>query len=86
MSAMTDESPVNEAFDRLHQAGWSVGDVALAQGWLVTGSNGENQMQASGMTQAEAWRLACEQAMALGMLAAADGTTLALPARLRPGS
>jgi hypothetical protein len=69
MSAMTDVSTVDEVLDRLYRAGWSVGDVALTQGWLVTGSNGENQVRAVGATQAQAWRLACEQAAAVGMLA-----------------
>ena len=49
-----------------------MGDVRLltAKGpaWLVRGTNGENQIQARGRTQAEAWHLACQQAEAVGML------------------
>jgi|HubBroStandDraft_6_1064221.scaffolds.fasta_scaffold1676455_2 hypothetical protein len=42
MLAMTAYSPLDEALDRLCRAGWSVGDVAKEQGWLVTGTNGED--------------------------------------------
>jgi hypothetical protein len=59
---------VEESSDRLHRAGWSVGDYAAAA-WVVTGSNGENLLHAEGRTQAEAWWVACQQARALGMLA-----------------
>jgi hypothetical protein len=54
-------------------------DVALTQGWLVLGSNGENLIRAVGATQAEAWRLASEQAAAVGMLAPPP-----VPMRLTP--
>jgi hypothetical protein len=60
---------VDESRDRLHRAGWSVGEVATAAGWLATGSNGENALNARARTQAEAWWRACEQARAVGMLA-----------------
>ena len=60
---------VDESSDRLHRAGWSVGEYATASAWVVTGSNGENLLHAEGRTQAEAWWGACEQARALGMLA-----------------
>ena len=59
---------VDESFDRLRRAGWSVGEVATAGEWIVTGTNGENVIDALGETQAEAWWLACEQARAVGML------------------
>ena len=63
---------VDESFDRLHRAGWSVGDVRVltAEGpaWLVSGKNGENEVRARGATQAEAWHRACQQAEAAGML------------------
>jgi len=59
---------VDECFERLHRAGWSVGEVATAGEWIVSGTNGENLLDARGRTQAEAsWR-ACEQARAVGML------------------
>jgi hypothetical protein len=66
--------PVDESLDRLHRAGWSVGDYGTATRWVVSGSNGENLIFATGSTRPEAWWRACEQAAAGGMLA---------PARLR---
>src|SRR4051812_9154243 len=60
---------VDESRDRLHRAGWSVGDVGTASGWLVTGTNGENRIEAYGRGQSEAWWHACEQARDVGMLA-----------------
>jgi hypothetical protein len=62
---------VDESRDRLHRAGWSVGEIATAAGWLVTDTNGENALDARGKTLAEAWWRACEQARAVGMLAPA---------------
>lgn len=58
-----------EALDRLHRAGWSVGETANARGWLVTGSNGGNLIHARGRTQSDAWTRAAQQAAAVGMLA-----------------
>jgi hypothetical protein len=59
----------DDSFARLQRAGWSVGEVRLADGtWVVTGSNGENRLGARGVTQAEAWHRACGQAAAVGML------------------
>jgi hypothetical protein len=64
---------VDESFGRLQRAGWTAGDLAVhtAGGprWLVTGTSGENRVEARGATQAEAWHRACEQAAAVGMLA-----------------
>jgi hypothetical protein len=60
---------VDESRARLHRAGWSVGEVATASAWVVTGTNGENCLHARGDTQAEAWWRACEQARAVGLLA-----------------
>jgi hypothetical protein len=62
---------VDESRDRLHRAGWSVGEIATATRWLVTGTNGENELRAEACGQAEAWHRACEQAAAVGMLAPA---------------
>jgi hypothetical protein len=62
---------VDESAERLKRAGWSVGEVATAAGWLVCGCNGENVIEARGSTQAEAWHRACEQAAAVGMLRSA---------------
>jgi hypothetical protein len=60
---------VDESIDRLHRAGWSIGDVGTATRWLVSGTNGENLIRAEGKSRAEAWWRACEQAAAVGMLA-----------------
>jgi hypothetical protein len=62
--------PAEESRDRLHRAGWSVGDVGTVSGSsLVSGTNGENAIRAWGATPDEAWWRACEQATAVGMLA-----------------
>jgi hypothetical protein len=62
----------NAVIDAYHAqlalAGWSVGDTCGTLGWRVYGTNGENIIDATAATQAEAWRLACEQARAVGML------------------
>jgi hypothetical protein len=54
--------PLDESFDRLRRAGWSVGEVGTATRWLVSGTNGENTVLAEGQSRAEAWHRACEQA------------------------
>jgi hypothetical protein len=65
---------VDESLDRLLRAGWSVGDAAFgpehALVWCVSGSNGENRVDAMGRTRAEAYWRACIQAREVGMLAA----------------
>jgi hypothetical protein len=60
----------DESFTRLHRAGWTVGEVAAltregCKVWMVTGTNGENAIEALGGSQAEAWHRACEQAAAV---------------------
>jgi hypothetical protein len=71
--------PVSAGYDSsddplalLHRSGWSIGDTAFhgSDGlvWVVTGSNGENLIRAEGVTRAEAWHRAVEQAAAVGML------------------
>jgi hypothetical protein len=64
---------VDAILERLHRAGWSIGDVAFQyEGgrvvWLVSGLNGENLIRAEGSTRAAAWWAACRQAEAVGML------------------
>jgi hypothetical protein len=56
-------------YDRLNRAGWSVGETALTHSWIVTGSNGENNIHVTGAKQTEAWREAIDQAAAVGMVA-----------------
>jgi hypothetical protein len=71
---MTTFPSSDESFARLQRAGWSVGEVRLADGtWLAGGSNGENRIDARARSQAEAWWVGCEQAAAVGMLGAARG-------------
>ena len=65
---------VDESRDRLHHAGWSIGEAGGAAVWIVTGTNGENMIRAEGCSQAEAWWRACEQAAVVGMLAPARPT------------
>jgi hypothetical protein len=68
-------SSVDECRDRLHRAGWSIGEAGGANAWLVTGANGENMIFAEGETQAEAWYRATLQAEAVGMLARPKAST-----------
>jgi hypothetical protein len=55
-----------------HAAGWSVGETCFRTNagpvWQVDGTNGENRLLARAPTQTGAWRLACEQAAATGMI------------------
>jgi hypothetical protein len=57
----------------LRRAGWSLEGAASgpeqAPVWVVCGAKGEDAIQATGRTQAEAWWNACRQARALGPLA-----------------
>jgi hypothetical protein len=64
-----DHPTVDESLDRLHRAGWSIGDYGTATRFLVCGCNGENQLNAEGASRAEAYWRACVQARALGLLA-----------------
>jgi hypothetical protein len=60
---------VDDCSDRLHAAGWSVGEtcfrISAGSVWQVEGMNGENQLLAQAPTKTGAWRQACEQATAL---------------------
>jgi hypothetical protein len=53
---------IDSAFDRLHAAGWSIGDVGGPGGWIVHGRRGERTIEAHGETQGKAWAAAVEQA------------------------
>jgi hypothetical protein len=71
---VTAARPVDECCDRLRRYGWSFGWCSVVrpgegERWLVDGRNGENALRAEGATLAEALRLACGQARAVGMLA-----------------
>jgi hypothetical protein len=65
---------VDECCDHLRRAGWSFGwcteaKPGGAERWFVDGANGEYALRSEAATLAEALRLACEQARAVGMLA-----------------
>jgi hypothetical protein len=68
---MTKAARSDDSFARLHAAGWTVGDVAVhgesGLAWIVSGTNGENRIEARGVIQDEAWRNAVLQAEAVGM-------------------
>jgi hypothetical protein len=59
----------DESFALLHGAGWSVGDLRVLNPqvplWRGNGANGENVIDSTGETQAEAWFRAVEQVLAL---------------------
>jgi hypothetical protein len=46
---------VDESRDRLHRAGWSVGETAVGPDhallWVVSGTNGENRIEGRGRTR-----------------------------------
>jgi hypothetical protein len=53
LDGLTTTTPDN-AFDRLRQAGWSVGEVCLGSIWLVSGHNGEHPIRVDGAGQVPA--------------------------------
>ena len=69
MNRVNDDCTVEDRLGQLTRAGWSIGEVRHGNRWLVTGSNGENLIHASGTTAEEAWQVASQQAAAVGMLA-----------------
>jgi hypothetical protein len=58
----------DSAFEHLHAAGWSIGDIGGTNGWTVYGHRGEQIIDVHGRTQTEAWSAAEEQAEALPTL------------------
>lgn len=65
---MNHADDTDDCLDRLKAAGWSVGHVGTATGWVVVGYCGENVLRAEAPTLAEAYRRACDQAELCGML------------------
>ena len=55
-AAVNDPEDVDECTDRLHGAGWSIGEVLTNAGWRDICMNGENILRASGATQRLAWQ------------------------------
>jgi hypothetical protein len=76
---------VDESMPRLRRADWSVGDCAAGGLWLVTGTNGDNALSATGTGRAEAWWRACVQAREAGMLAGARNAWGRHMLRRQPG-
>ena len=72
-----------EAYRRLHRAGWSLGIYSLAGPHgvvcVVEGLNGENLIRGEGTTLGAAYLSACDQARAVGILASAAGQMHRLP-------
>jgi hypothetical protein len=62
-------SAIDEIRDRLHRAGWSLGETCWGSSWQIDGRNGENGLLVHGSTQTEAWQRAVEFARSLGLLA-----------------
>jgi hypothetical protein len=62
----------DDAHDRLHGAGWSLGIYSLAGPHalvcIVEGINGENMIRGEGDTLDAAFLSACDQARSVGML------------------
>jgi hypothetical protein len=72
MKTMPIYPPSELSKERLRRAGWCM-DVSTqspspALVWRVKGFNGENLIDATGKTAAEAWYKACLAAEAVGML------------------
>jgi hypothetical protein len=59
--------------DRLRRAGWVVGETRDGPIWVVTGTKGENLVNASGTCRVEVWWRACFQARELGTLVTPAG-------------
>jgi hypothetical protein len=74
LSMHDQNNDIAAALDRLHAGGWSIGDTAfhdIEHGrvvWVISGTNGENQIRAEGATRPKAWRRALDQAAAVSML------------------
>jgi hypothetical protein len=70
--------PGDRCRDRLHSAGWSLGECYFGSTRQVDGTNGENRLMATGTSQAEAWYRATLQTRGLGLLASALAPLAAL--------
>jgi hypothetical protein len=62
----------DQLFQILNRAGWSIACTAFTDkgglSWLVCGTHGDHQIQASAKSQEAAWKLACHQAEELGLV------------------
>jgi hypothetical protein len=57
-------APIDQAFDELHRAGWSVGEIGSRAGWLAYARKGRVRLFARADAQTEAWQEVLEQARA----------------------
>jgi hypothetical protein len=64
----------DERFHILHRAGWSIGDTACidADGmyWLVYSTQGGSAIRVEARDRGAAWKKACREAKALGLIEA----------------
>jgi hypothetical protein len=62
----------DELFSLLHRAGWSIGDTVFSNAggmyWLVYGTQGGYEIRSEDADRGEAWKKACRQAEALGLI------------------
>ncbi len=59
---------VEDCLALLHWAGWNAGSVRVGTLWQVDASKGAERIIATGATEVEAWRRACELAKAFAEL------------------
>jgi hypothetical protein len=61
-----------ELFSLLHKAGWLIGDTAFSDAgsvcWLIYGTHGGYEIRAEDGDRGEAWKQACRQDEALGLI------------------
>jgi hypothetical protein len=69
---MESRKSADELFSLLHRAGWSIGDTAFEdfEGvyWLVYGTQGGYEIRVEDADRGEAWKKACREAEALGLI------------------
>jgi hypothetical protein len=68
MNPLHPEVTIDTLYETLHRASWSIGDISTDRGFLVTGTNEESRIHATGKTLLEAWQVAYNLAEDLGML------------------
>jgi hypothetical protein len=49
---MSGPADIEACYERLHRAGWSIGEVGTSSGWLVTGTDVEDTIVAAATTLA----------------------------------
>lgn len=69
MGDISDTNDIDIIRDRLHRAGWSLGETGTPGRVQIDGSNGENKLYVVGPYQLAAWRAAFVSAPELGLVA-----------------